>query len=65
MSEPTYQCNHWSHQTRCLLQATHRLFAPDGKPNPGGRYCKNHGEAIVDEYKEKLHEEWKLEMLNP
>lgn len=37
------------------------LVAPDGKPNPGGWYCRPHAEGIVDEILRVLGETWTLE----
>lgn len=58
-----------SNGSRCRFAAAERrgdrhadvvLVAPDGKPNPGGWYCRPHGEAIVDEYLRVLGEVWTL-----
>lgn len=45
---------------QCRRKATHWLRAPDGKLNPGGYICEEHGAAVVEEYREKLGEEWEL-----
>lgn len=52
-------CHHWPHYSlRCRVPATRRFYAPDGKPVPGGYYCRAHAEEIAAEYREKLGEDW-------
>ena len=52
------QCVHYEGRKRCENDATVHLFAPDGKPNPGGRLCQQHANLCIVEYREKLAEEW-------
>ena len=55
------QCNHWNgHSARCSRPATHWIVAPDGELNPGGWICEPCGTAIIDEYREKIGQEWAL-----
>lgn len=57
-----------SNGARCRFAAEGRterdadvvLVAPDGEPNPGGWYCRPHGEGIVEEYRRVLGETWTL-----
>ncbi len=44
----------------CRAISTHWLIAPDGERNPGGWVCKAHGESIVQEFSEKIDEQWTL-----
>lgn len=58
------RCSHY-HGTgigadQCKAHATHWLFDPDGKQNPGGWACREHGDAVVEEYGAKLAEAWTL-----
>jgi len=36
------------------------LVAPDGEPNPGGYFCRQHGELVLAEFETKLDEVWTL-----
>ena len=45
-------------RNRCPRPATGKLYAPDGEPVPGGRYCTECAGSIVSEYLEKLGEVW-------
>jgi hypothetical protein len=58
------QCSTYLGRNRCTATATHWLIQDDGKPNPGGYVCLQHGEAIVSEFKNKLAEEWTLETIS-
>ena len=51
-------CVHYIKRTRCTQLAVVRLLHPDGSPNPGGFYCQAHADAILKEYRVKLHEQW-------
>ena len=54
------RCNHWAPvgTSRCEAPAVARLYAPDGKANPGGWYCGAHATAITTEYADILGERW-------
>ena len=43
---------------RCTAAAEVRILAPDGGEAPGCWYCRPHAQLIIDEYQEKLHENW-------
>lgn len=58
------KCSSYVGRTRCPNTATHRIYAPDGLPNPGGWVCGTHGQEITDEYKDKLDEAWTLKPLH-
>lgn len=52
------QC--WDGQgKRCSQDATVRLIDPDGQPVPGAM-CRQHAQECVDEYQEKLGENWQI-----
>lgn len=53
------RCASWYH-TGCGERATVLLVQDDGKPNPGGYFCRRHGQEIVEEFAEKLRESWSL-----
>lgn len=53
-------CCFWPEGGRCRADATVWLIQPDGEPNPGGYYCRHHGEATVTEYREKIGQRWTL-----
>lgn len=38
------------------------IVQPDGKRNPGGTMCRKHAQEVIDEYQEKLGENWTFEM---
>jgi hypothetical protein len=57
-------CSTWSGRTRCPKRSYGWLFDPDGKPNPGGYVCREHGEAVVAELQEKIGERWTLVPFN-
>lgn len=57
------QCSHYEAKQRCTNRATVWIAAPDGKLVPGCYVCREHGEACVTEYREKLGETWSLEDL--
>ena len=64
MSEtPTYRCTHYADRDRCTANATHRLLDEDGWRVPGGIYCQEHAQEIVDEYREKLGWYWVMDPL--
>lgn len=46
--------------TGCEELATHWLVQPDGELNPGGFVCEAHGNAIIEEFAEKIDETWTL-----
>jgi hypothetical protein len=50
-------------KTTCTKPAIIQLVAPDGKDVPGSRYCAEHAEEIICEYREKLGEIWMLRAL--
>lgn len=53
------QCAHWPRRgAHCTETSVGWLMHPDGTPNPGGFMCLQHGQACVDEYREKLGEAW-------
>ena len=55
------QCSkYWATGRRCQRDAEVWLIQPDGKRNPGGYLCRNHGEAVVSEYAVILGEQWSL-----
>jgi len=58
----TYRTN--ATDSRCKEKATLWLLHPDGSRNPGGYCCKEHGEAVIKEYAEKLKEYWMSEEIN-
>ena len=43
---------------RCPEKSVAHLTAPDGKLNPGGYVCWQHGAAILGEFAVKLGEQW-------
>ena len=43
----------------CRNQAAWWLYAPDGKPNPGGSICTEHGRQLIREMW-KVEEEWNM-----
>lgn len=53
-------CSTYTGRTRCGANATHWLVAPDGKLNPGGYVCWEHSRGVVEEFREKVGEEWGL-----
>jgi hypothetical protein len=56
-------CYNWTPK-RCTAPAAYWLIQPDGKRNPGGWICANHGQAIVAEYAAKLGEHWTLQPID-
>ena len=52
------QCQRYEQHTRCAAPAVDRMYAPDGKPVPGGYYCQAHTDGPINEYREKLNEVW-------
>lgn len=55
-------CSYWPYkEARCPRKAEFMLVHPDGGVVPGGYECRQHGEAAVKEYAEKLGETWTLE----
>ena len=50
----------WDGQGRpCPKPATVTLVAPDGGRVPGCAMCDAHAKEVIDEYREKLGEEWR------
>ena len=62
---PTYRCTHYAPDNgpRCTADATHRLLDGDGWRVPGGIYCQEHAQEIVDEYREKLGWNWTMDLM--
>ena len=59
------KCQHWpTRDTRCQADAKYLLFGPDGKPVPGGQYCEAHTTAPIQEYRDKLGQEWYAESID-
>lgn len=56
-------CYHWTTK-RCTAHAAYWLIQPDGKRNPGGWICVDHGKATVKEYAEKLRQNWLLQPID-
>lgn len=54
------RCSHYDQRTRCTALATHLLYTPEQEPCPGGYTCRQHGQTVINEYKEKLDETWVL-----
>ena len=63
MTAPTYRCTHYAPDNwpRCTADATHRLLDGDGWRVPGGIYCQEHAQEIVDEYREKMGWLWSMQ----
>ena len=43
---------------RCQQPATHHLYDEAGQVIPGGRYCQEHAQEILQEYAAKLNVAW-------
>jgi len=53
------KCFTWSKgQERCRNEATMWLCYAPGMRCPGGFVCKDHGREIIQEYRQKLGQEW-------
>ena len=53
------QCSHWEQgQSRCKNNAEVWIYAPDGKPVPGGWSCQPCADSMIKEYEEKMGEHW-------
>jgi hypothetical protein len=48
---------------RCTSEAEYRLIDPDGKTQ--GRMCLQHIMACINEYRDKLQEQWYYEAIEP
>ena len=46
-----------------VLRASHWLIDPEGRRNPGGWVCRRCGGRVVEEYRVKLDESWRLQPL--
>jgi len=57
------KCSQYIGKNRCENDSVYHVLAPDGSYVPGAWVCKEHGEAIIKEYKEKLGEIWSLHEL--
>lgn len=61
-------CYHWDERCqpalRCRDHADYWLIQPDGRRNPGGWTCAEHGRATVTEYADKLGELWTLQPID-
>lgn len=54
------RCSCYPSGKQCQNLSDFWLFAPEGRRNPGGCVCREHGRAIVEEYSQKLGETWTL-----
>ena len=58
------RCSHYTGRERCTALSVVWIHAPGSPlPVPGCWVCREHGEAVITEYREKLGEEWTLQPL--
>jgi hypothetical protein len=52
-------CQNWTESGgRCRNEAEVMLYAPDGRKVPGGWECSDCASRVINEYRDKLGEEW-------
>ena len=52
-------CDCW-HPSRCPRKGFYSLITAEGTYCPGGPVCRQHGKAIVTEYRQKIQQQWGL-----
>ena len=53
------KCQYWPMRgSRCQSEAVFLLYGPNSGPVPGGQYCRAHTEGSIQEYRDKLGQEW-------
>ena len=52
------KCDQWPSGQQCQGEAVYWLYYGAGKPCPGGLVCADHAKAIIQEYRQKLGQEW-------
>ncbi len=52
------RCSHYDGNVRCEKEAKFLLCAPDGERVPGGWCCQEHAAGPINEYRDKLGQEW-------
>jgi len=59
----TYRCVHYTDHVRCTADATRRLLDPYGRGSSCDIYCREHAQAIMDEYWDKFGWYWTMQPL--